>query len=91
MANPLLELLCVALSVYTLVLFGRVILSWVQAFGRVPPALAPIADFTYRVTEPLVALVRRYVPTVGMLDLSVLVIFLVLSIVQRALGCGGLL
>jgi YggT family protein len=85
------EIVCIALQLYWFVLIIRVILSWVQVFGgRVPPALDPVVRVVYELTEPVIGLFRRYVPPVGMFDLSVLIIFIVLSLIISALGCGSL-
>jgi YggT family protein len=83
-------LLCTALSVYTLILFVRIILSWVAMAWTPPPGLAPTIRVIYDLTEPLMGFFRRYIPAVGGLDLSPLIIFLLISVVQRSLGCGGL-
>jgi YggT family protein len=82
------EIVCTALLVYWLILFARVILSWVQVFGgRVPPGLDPVVRVVYELTEPVLGLFRRYIPPLGMFDLSVLVVFIVLGIIRGALGC----
>jgi YggT family protein len=81
-------IVCIALSVYWFLLLIRVILSWVQAFGgRVPPALDPVARVVYDLTEPVIGFFRRYIPPVGMFDLSILVVFIVLGIFRAAIGC----
>lgn len=83
------ELICLTIALYMVILFVRVILSWVQAFGgRIPPGLDPAVEVIYRVTEPLLQYFRRFIPPVGGLDLSVLIIFLLLSFVRQAL-CRG--
>jgi YggT family protein len=80
------ELICLAIGLYMVILFVRVILSWVQAFGgRIPMGLDPAVEVIYRITEPLLQYFRRFIPPVGGLDLSVLVIFLGLSFVRQAL------
>ena len=65
-------------------LIARLILSW---FPRPPDALRPIFDILYRVTEPVLRLVRPLIPPLRMgamaLDLSPLVVFVVIYILQR--------
>jgi YggT family protein len=85
-------LVCFALSLYTWILFIRIILSWVQMTAWRPPlALAPLLDLIYRVTDPVLDLFRRYIPPVGGLDLSPIFIFLILSFLKSGLGCPPLL
>jgi YggT family protein len=80
------EIVCLALGIYTIILLVRVILSWVQMFGgRVPPSLDPVVRVIYDVTEPVLSIFRRYIPPVGMFDISVLVVFLVIGVARTAI------
>jgi YggT family protein len=82
------EIICIALLVYWLILIGRIILSWVQVFGgRIPAALDPVVRVVYDLTEPVLGLFRRYIPPIGMFDISVLFVFIVLALIRSAL-CG---
>jgi YggT family protein len=79
-------IVCYALSAYWFILIARIILSWVTMTGwSPPPSMAPVMRVIYDLTEPLLGLFRRYIPPVGMLDLSPLFIFIILGFVQRAL------
>ena len=85
------ELVCAALSVYWLILFIRIILSWVQMGGaRISGGLAPIVKIIYDLTEPVLGFFRRIIPPFGPLDLSPLFVFLILGFIRSALGCGGI-
>jgi YggT family protein len=81
------EILCVALSVYTFILFARIILSWVSMAWSPPPGLTPLIRIIYDLTEPILGFFRRYIPPVGGLDLSPLVVFLILAVVRNQIGC----
>lgn len=84
------ELVCIALGVYWLILFARIILSWVMMGGvRTPTSMGPIVKFIYDVTEPILGFFRRIIPPFGPLDLSPLIVFLILGFIRRALLCGG--
>lgn len=85
-------LICFALSLYTWILFIRIILSWVQMTAWRPPvALAPLLELVYKATDPVLDLFRRYIPPVGGFDLSPIFIFLILSFIKGGLGCPPLL
>ena len=59
------------LTLYMWLIFGRVIISWVNA-----DPYNPIVRFLYNATEPVLYRVRRALPAIGGLDLSpLLVIF----------------
>ena len=62
-------------------IFARVLLSWVDPGGR-----GAIAGFVVQTTEPILAPVRRFLPRSGTLDFSPLVVLLVLGAVIRAVG-----
>lgn len=84
--NEPLCLVAQLLSIYAFILLARIILSWVTMFGsRIPPALDPVVRVIYALTEPVMAFFRRFIPPVGGLDLSPIVIFIILSFAQRAL------
>lgn len=65
------------LTVYKYVLLASVIISWVN-----PDPYNPIVNFIYRVTEPLLRKIRRHMPDTGMLDLSPLVAFALIYVLQ---------
>ena len=62
----------------TLLILGRVLLSWVDPRGR-----TQLGAFVYAATEPFLAPVRRRLPPTGMLDLSPLLVLIVLSLLLR--------
>ena len=65
------------LTIYKYVLLASVVISWVNA-----DPYNPIVNFIYRATEPLLRRIRRHMPDTGMLDLSPLVAFALIYIVQ---------
>ena len=73
-------LLISLLYVYTLVVFGAVIPSWVQLTPD-----HPIANFLHTVTEPLLGPIRQVLPDMGGLDLSPMVLLLAVRLVRGAL------
>lgn len=64
-----------------LVAVGRVLLSWIN-----PTFQGPVGRFLFETTEPLLAPIRRFMPSTGTVDFSPLVLLLVLGfLVQLAL------
>jgi YggT family protein len=78
-------IVCLALTLYSLILFVRIILSWVTMAWSPPPSMAPVIGVIYDLTEPVLGYVRRFLPTAGGFDFSPLVIFLVISVVQQSI------
>jgi YggT family protein len=81
------EIVCFALYAYTIILFVRIIASFITQFRAPPPALGPLLKVLYDLTEPVLGRVRRLIPPLGMLDLSPLLVFLLLAVLRGALGC----
>jgi YggT family protein len=74
------DLLCNLLGAYFIVLLARVILSW---FPMQPgTAMASIASIVYQLTEPVMGPVRRLIPSVGMIDISPIVVFFGIQILR---------
>jgi YggT family protein len=71
------------LYLYTLAIFARAILSFFPMRPGSP--IAPVAQFLYRITEPVLAPVRRVLPSMGGLDLSPLVVILGIQILTGIL------
>ena len=69
----------VALQSLMILVFGFAILSWVRPGS---PAYALLG----RLTEPLLAPLRRVIPSIGGVDLSALVLILILQISLMVLG-----
>jgi YggT family protein len=71
------ELASGLLTIYKYILLASVIISWVNA-----DPYNPIVNFIYRATEPVLRRVRRYMPNTGSIDLSPVVVFLLIYVVQ---------
>jgi YggT family protein len=89
--NILKMVLTYVLWLYLLLLIGRLIISWIQAFSRdwhPTGVVLVIAEVMYTATDPPLRLLRRYIPTVRLgtvaLDLSFMVLFLVILILLDA-------
>lgn len=68
-------------SVYIMLVFVRIILAYTTLDYR-----NRVMRFLMNVTEPLLGPLRRIVPTVGMFDISPLVAFIILWILQVAIA-----
>lgn len=78
-------ILCLALQLYAFIILIRVILSWVTMFWSPPSSLSPAIRVIYDLTEPVLGFVRRYIPALGGLDLSPLVLILGVQLIAGAL------
>ena len=67
-------------KIYFFALLGMIILSWVA-----PGNSNPAAYLMYQITEPVMAPFRRVLPSMGGLDFSPILVFILINIVQIAL------
>ena len=67
-------------TLLSLAVLARVLLSWV----RVSP-YHPAVEFLYRITEPILAPLRRIIPPLGMVDLSPVIALILLQIIGQVL------
>ncbi len=69
------------LRVFTFLLIGRAIASWID-----PGLRSTIGRALYDATEPIVAPVRQVLPRTGFLDLSLFVTLILLQVLGRMLA-----
>jgi YggT family protein len=75
------HILDIALTVYMWIIIIRAVLSWVN-----PDPYNPVVRLLYQITEPVMALVRRWIPLRGMgIDLSPMIIILAIVFLQSFL------
>lgn len=85
----MIELICLVLQLFVVALFVRIILSW---FPLDPDGvMGRLAHVLGRVTEPVLAPLRRVLPPLGPIDLSPFVIIIAVAVISRLLGCSGVL
>ncbi|MBK8908848.1 MAG: YggT family protein [Rhodospirillales bacterium] len=78
------------IGLYIFVIIVGVILSWLVAFNVVNTRnrfVYLVGDFTHRLTEPALAPIRRFMPDLGGVDVSPVILILLLYFVRRLL-CG---
>jgi len=81
----LLEFIDFLLNLYVFVLFAAAILSWLIVFNVVNtrnPAVSMIAEFLYRITEPVLRPIRNRLPNFGGIDVSFIVVILIIYFIQ---------
>ena len=69
------------LSLYIYVLIAWAVLSWLLAFNVVNtrhPVVNTIAEFLYRITEPVLRPIRQRLPNLGGIDISPIIAWLII-------------
>lgn len=70
------------LGLLELLIFARVILSWVAS----PVSRNPAVQFVRQVTDPMLAPIQSILPRMGMFDFSPMVAILVLQLLRGVVG-----
>ena len=86
--GPVISILLIALNLYTWVVIIGVILSWLVAFNVLNTSnkfVYMVGDFCYRATEPLLGRIRGFLPNLGGLDISPVVLILGLVFLKEFL------
>jgi YggT family protein len=74
------KLINLVLSAYIWVVIGRAVISWVNA-----DPYNPIVRFLVRATDPLLLRIRRFLPSMGGLDLSPMILIFAIVFLQSFL------
>ncbi|MBI3710641.1 MAG: YggT family protein [Proteobacteria bacterium] len=81
----LFNLLSTLISIYIWMLIASAVMSWLVAFNVLNThnrVVYLIGDFLYRVTEPALRPIRRFVPLLGGVDISPVVLILLLIFIR---------
>ena len=76
----------VALNLYTWIIIGAAIFSWLYAFNVVNPGnrfVGMVGEFLYKATEPAFRPIRHILPDLGGLDISPIVLLLIVFFIRR--------
>ena len=77
--RSVLWLIDTVITLYVYILIASAILSWLVAFNVVNvrnPIVAQIGNFLERITEPVLAPIRRILPNLGGIDISPIILIL---------------
>jgi YggT family protein len=84
--RAILEVILLVLDLYVYLLIASAILSWLIAFNVVNTRnqfVAAVAEFLYRITEPVLAPIRSFMPNLGGLDISPIILILLIVLIQK--------
>ena len=76
------------LKLYSYVVIVNVIVSWLIAFNILNTQnrfVYSILEFSYRLTDPILNKIRRYLPNLGSLDISPIVLLLLIWFIEMCM------
>ena len=83
-----LDVIMLALRIYTWLVIAMVIMSWLVAFGVINTRndfVNMVYDFLHRMTEPVLRRIRRFMPDLGGIDLSPIILLLGIFFLQQVI------
>ena len=76
------------LKLYSYIVIANVVISWLIAFNVLNTSnrfVYSILDFTYRMTDPFLNRIRRYLPNLGSFDISPIVLLLLIWFIEMCM------
>ena len=86
--NSLLALIIQIINLYTYVLLIYIVMTWLIAFNIINTSnrlVYSIVEVLYKLCEPLLQYVRRFIPNIGNIDISPVIVLLLLWFFQNLL------
>ena len=78
MAQAIVQFFDLLFTILYIAILARVILSWVQF-----DPYHPIVVLLDQITEPFLAPLRRFIPPMGMMDITPIVAIILIQVLQR--------
>ena len=73
------------LKLYSYIVIANVIISWLIAFNVLNTSnkfVYSVLDFTYRLTDPILNKIRRFLPNLGAFDISPIILLLLIWFIE---------
>ena len=76
------------LKLYTYVVIANVVISWLVAFNVLNTSnrfVYTVLEFTYKLTDPILNYIRRFLPNLGAFDISPIILLLLIWFVEMCM------
>ena len=76
------------LKLYSYIVIANVLLSWLIAFNVINTQnrfIYSILEMTYRLTDPILNRIRRFLPNLGSLDISPIILLLLIWFIEMCM------
>jgi len=76
------------LKIYSYVVIANVVISWLVAFNVLNTQnrfVYSILEFTYKLTEPFLNRIRRFIPNLGAFDISPIILLLLIWFIEMCM------
>ena len=89
--GPIIGLLSLAITIYIWIILIQVLISWLIVFDVINvknPKAQSLINLLKKATDPVFVPLRKFIPAIGGIDITPIVVILGLSLLQRALYGG---
>jgi YggT family protein len=86
--RAILDVILIVLNLYIYIVIAAAVLSWLVAFNVVNPRnqfVSMVGEFLFRITDPVLRPIRNMLPPMGGIDISPIVLFLIIILIQRVI------
>jgi YggT family protein len=86
--RALLDVVLLVLHLYVWILIVAAVFSWLVAFNVVNmrnQAVGMIGDFLFRITEPVLRPIRGFMPSLGGIDISPVILILIVFFIESVI------
>jgi len=76
------------LKLYSYVVLANVVISWLVSFNIINTQnrfVYSILEMTYRLTEPMLSRIRRFLPNLGSLDIAPVILLLLIWFIEMCM------
>jgi len=87
--RAILDIVLLVLDLYVWLLIASAILSWLIAFNVVNTrnqVVSMVAEFLYKITEPVLRPIRNIMPDFGGLDISPIIVILIIYFIKLVIA-----
>ncbi len=86
--RAILDVILLALNLYVWIVIAAAIFSWLIAFNIVNTRnqfVSMVGEALWRLTEPALRPIRRFLPNLGGIDISPIILLLLIFLIQRVI------
>lgn len=86
--RAILDVILIALDLYVWIIIASAIFSWLFAFNVINARnqfVAMVGNFLHQATEPALRPIRRFLPNLGTIDISPIVLILIVFFIRRVI------
>ena len=80
MPSVIIEIIFYSFQIYSFMLIGYILLSWIPAAQG-----SSIGRLLHQLCEPYLSVFRKFIPPIGMIDISPIVAIFALNYIQKGL------